>query len=220
MKNKSLLVLVTSILWVSNSSSAQQADTTIDGLSKQMQLKQKSTRNTSLKRGRLTYGLGRVGIAHIQCKEALRTDKYGVQKITSNDASDLNICGGFVMKKNDWGNLRVGFEFGTGYSWKTVEYVYISNLGPSTSSYRVDYFHIGMGIPIRYYFMESKNSDVYVQGVFGYGFVGDIQNYFGWSGTFYGGGSIGARWWTIFFAEMGYNNSGCLRFGLSIPMLK
>lgn len=114
----------------------------------------------------------------------------------------------------------VGFELGMGYAWKTVEYEYISNLGPSTNSYRVDYFHFGMGIPIRYYFLEAKNSDVYVQGVFGYGFVGDIQNQFGWSGTFYGGGSIGARWWTIFFAEMGYNNSGCLRFGLSIPLLK
>jgi hypothetical protein len=61
--------------------------------------------------------------------------------------------------------------------------------------------------------------EAYFQGVFGYGYVDIIDDQYnsymdGGKGVFYGGGAIGARA-SIFFAELGYNSTGYLRFGMA-----
>jgi len=177
--------------------------------------------NSSDKNGRLTIGLGLGGYANALCEAALPITSDIITQYTSNpDPSGFNF---FMngMSKTSYRNLWVGFEWGVGYASKTVEYDYYSTWSGSifSTSYDIDYLHMGLGIPLRYYFKESQDLDLYAQGVFGYGIIGDVTNDEDILGIFYGGGAIGARF-TVLFAELGYNSTGYLRFGLSIPTNK
>lgn len=224
MKEKVLIVVFCSFLI--GQINGQWAGATSDGGSERAPIKQKSTSNlnTGEKRGRLTLGIGMGGYAQDLCEVALPiTPDYGSGYITSYTSNpDPSGFTFFMngMQKTGYKNLWVGFEWGFGYAGKTVEYEYYTSLGNYyTGSTDIDYLHMGVGIPIRYYFVESEDIDLYTQGVFGYGFVGDVTNDDDIPGIFYGGGSLGGRW-TILFAELGYNSTGYLRFGLSIPTTK
>ena len=222
MKAKILIIAFCSVLI--GQINGQWAGATSDGGSERAPIKQKSTSNlnTGEKRGRLTLGIGMGGYAQDVCEVALPVMPLYISgyitSITSNpDPWGFNF---FMngMRKTSYRNLWYGFEWGVNYAGKTVEYDYYRTLSGTISSSSDDilYIHTGVGIPLRYYFKESQDLDLYAQGVFGYGYIWDLNNNDEPQGIFYGGGAIGARF-TVLFAELGYNSTGYLRFGLSIP---
>jgi hypothetical protein len=168
-------------------------------------------------KGRFNIGIGIGGSAKAFCKD-YQIDYTNVTRIISDPTpTDFNF---FMsgLSKTSFDKLWIGFEGGFGVSTKEIAYEYYSNFGIYETIEEVDILHLGAAIPIRYTFVETKEIDLYAQAVLGYGVLVDINNEYD-MGKFYGGGAVGARW-TILFAELGYNTTGFLRFGLSIPTSK
>jgi hypothetical protein len=168
-------------------------------------------------KGRFNIGIGIGGSAKAFCKD-YQIDYTNVTRIISDPTpTDFNF---FMsgLSKTSFDKLWIGFEGGFGVATKEIEYEYYSNFGIYETIEEVDILHLGAAIPIRYSFVETKEIDLYAQAVLGYGFLVDITNEYS-MGKFYGGGAVGGRW-TILFAELGYNTTGFLRFGLSIPTAK
>ncbi len=178
------------------------------------------TTSTYESKGRFNIGLGMGGVAKAVCEVYSPITSQNISEITANpDPSGFNF---FLsgLQKTSFDKLWVGFESGLAYSNKTIEYEYYSTWSGDfySGSEEVDILHFGAAIPIRYMFVENKEVDLYAQAVLGYGLIADLGQEES-LGIFYGGGAFGARW-TILFAEVGFNTTGYLRLGLSIPTAK
>lgn len=218
---------VLTLLFLMSSSKAQWAGSSSPAGSTKV-VTQNNTRQNIAGSGKMkTYmGIGIGGYTSALTRAASYTYAPGYSSfnyIVSTDEQSTKGAGfvlGFLGKTNT-DKLSVGVELGGGYHKKNVDYVYYDywdNTTYSKSGY-IESVHLGLGVPIRYSFVNNPDLEVYVQGVLGYGLIdvtdddynsliGDAQ------GIFYGGGSIGARV-SVLFAEIGYNSSGFLRLGLS-----
>lgn len=172
--------------------------------------------NTSVKQSKTTdgitkvyFGLGLGGYSSSLTKAAVYNLPTWVQESEGKTTGGNYIIG--FLGKTRTTNLTAGLEMGLGSHIKNVDYV--GNTGSIRS------IHFGVGVPIRYTFLRSSDAEAYFQGVIGYGFVDVIDDQYNsylndGQSIFYGGGAIGARA-SIFFAELGYNSTGYLRFGMA-----
>jgi hypothetical protein len=181
--------------------------------------------NTSDGTTKVYLGLGLGGYSSSLVKSAVYQYPYNWilgniidQKV--GKTSGTNCILGFLGKTKTQ-NLSTGFEMGLGYHTKDIDYIYFDNFSGAVveRSGSIRSLHVGVGLPIRYTFLQKKDLEAYFQGVFGYGYVDIIDDQYnsymdGGKGVFYGGGAIGARA-SIFFAELGYNSTGYLRFGMA-----
>jgi hypothetical protein len=170
-------------------------------------------------------GLGLGGYSSSLVKSAVY--QYPINWISGNiieqkesKTRGTNCILGFLGKTKTQ-NLTTGIEMGLGYHTKDIDYTYYDNFSGSVveSIGTVSSLHVGIGVPIRYTFVHKKDAEAYFQGVFGYGYVDVIDDQYnsyldGGKSIFYGGGAIGGRV-SIFFAELGYNSTGYLRFGMA-----
>jgi len=184
--------------------------------------KNRQTSNLPMK---VYLGLGIGGYTSALTKAASYTYAPGyssfnfIQATNEQPTSGVGFMIGFLGNtKSD--KLKVGVELGGGYHQKDVDYIYYDyydNMSHSRSGY-IESIHLGVGVPIRYSFISKPETELYVQGVLGYGLI-DCFDDLGNSlidetqGIFYGGGSIGGRV-SVLFAELGFNSTGYLRFGL------
>jgi hypothetical protein len=155
------------------------------------------------------FGLGLGGYSSSLTKATMYQLPNWVQQ-TDGKTTGGNYILGFLGKTRTT-NLTAGLEIGLGSHSKDIDYA--GNTGSIRS------IHIGVGVPIRYTFVRSSDAEAYFQGVFGYGFVDVYDDQYNsylndGQSIFYGGGAIGARA-SIFFAELGYNSTGYLRFGMA-----
>lgn len=184
-----------------------------------------NTRQTSSSPLKVYMGVGLGGFTSALTKAASYTYAPGyssfnfIQSTSEQSTSGAGFILGFIGNTTV-NNLKVGVEFGGGYHRKNVDYVYYDyydNMSYSESGY-IESIHLGLGVPIRYSLINKPDSELYLQGVLGYGlidctddqynsFIGETQ------GIFYGGGSIGGRV-SVLFAELGFNSTGYLRMGL------
>lgn len=171
------------------------------------------------------FGLGLGGYSSSLVKSAIyEYPNYFSQNFiveqTEGKTSGTNVILGFLGKTRTQ-NLAAGFEMGLGYHSKDIDYKYYNTSSGAIieTTGSIQSLHVGFGVPIRYTFVRTSDAEAYVQGVLGYGYVDVIDDGYnsymdGGKGVFYGGGAIGARA-SIFFAELGYNSTGYLRFGLA-----
>jgi hypothetical protein len=181
--------------------------------------------NSSSGATKVYLGLGLGGYSSSLVKSAVY--QYPYNWIAGNlidqkvgKTSGVNCILGFLGKTKTQ-NLSTGIEMGLGYHSKDIDYTYFDNFGSGiiTRSGNIRSLHVGIGVPIRYTFVQKSDVEAYFQGVFGYGYVDIIDDQYesymdGGKGVFYGGGAIGGRA-SIFFAELGYNSTGYLRFGMA-----
>lgn len=184
-----------------------------------------NNRQTSNSPMKVYMGLGIGGYTSALTKAASYTYAPGyssfnfIQATNEQSTSGVGFMIGFLgnTKSN---KLKIGVELGGGYHQKDVDYIYYDyydNMSYSSTGY-IESIHLGVGVPVRYSFINKPEGELYVQGVLGYGLVDcsdDLGNSLieGPLGIFYGGGSIGGRI-SVLFAELGFNSTGYLRLGL------
>lgn len=205
--------LVLLILLPVQKTSAQWAGSTFNSGTEKTQINVNNDQQKS--KGRFNLGVGIGGYANSVCKN-FKIDQTNITRIISElEPTEFNLFLSALAKTRS-NKVLIGFEGGLGTATKQIHYEYYSNNIVNESYVDIIILQLGAAIPVRYNLVETKLIDLYVQAVMGYGLLIENNDV---KGGFYGGGAFGGRW-TILFAELGYNTTGFLRFGLSIPLSK